>query len=309
MEPQSGDGVDAVERARELVRAEQFGPAIELLREHLNAHPDDGIAWHRLAGALIGLDDHAAAVDAAGRAIEIDPEDVAAYRYRALALLMLNRDGDSYADAKRAVELAPDDHEALSLLARNVVEVDRDVARFKELIQRALTVNPDSAPARHLARQYRRRHRRTLTVAIHLVTLPVAIVLLLGWFAVDTGRSMDARWMVWPCLVALAVILVRGLSTWPERGVLPLLTLPQVSAAAGAAGIVAAGAGYGTTREVPAAAILGLTALAISGVFGLLLLLRHAARHNRPSEEPTTGRRSSSRTSHAGPETGLSRRS
>ncbi|MDG9672460.1 tetratricopeptide repeat protein [Micromonospora sp. DH14] len=272
MEPQSGNGDDAVARARELVRAEQFGPAIELLREHLNAHPDDGIAWRRLAGALIGLGEHAAAVDAAGRAIDIDPEDVAAYRYRALALLMLKRDGESYADAKRAVELAPDDHEALSLLARNVIEVDRDIARFKELIGRALTVNPDSAPARHLARQYRRLHRRNLAVAMHLVILPAAIVLLFGWFAVDTGRSTDARWMMWPCLVALGAILVRGLFTWSAPGVLPMLTLPQVSAAASAAGIVAAGAGYGATRGVPAAAVLGLTAVAISGAFGLLLL-------------------------------------
>ncbi|MEU7779326.1 tetratricopeptide repeat protein [Micromonospora parva] len=291
MAPRSGNGDDAVARARELVRAEQFGPAIELLREHLNAHPDDGIAWRRLAGALIGLGDHAAAVDAAGRAIEIDPEDVTAYRYRALALLLLNRGRDSYADAKRAVELAPDDHEALSLLAQNVVEVDRDVARFKELIQRALNANPDSAPAWHLARQYRRLRRRTLTVAMHLVTLPAAIVLLFGWFAVDTGKSMAARWMVWPCLVALAVILGRGLFTWSARGVLPMLTLPQVSAAASAAGIVAAGAGYGATRGAPTAAVLGLTAVAISGVFGLLLL-RHGARHSRLSEESTTGRRS-----------------
>ncbi|MEU1243964.1 tetratricopeptide repeat protein [Micromonospora parva] len=294
MEPQSGNGDDAVARARELVRAEQFGPAIELLREHLNARPDDAIAWRRLAGALIGLGDHAAAVDAAGRAIDIDPEDVAAYRYRALALLMLKRDRESYADAKRAVELAPDDHEALTLLARNVVEVDRDVARFKELIDRALTVNPDSAPARHLARQYRRLHRRKLAVAMHLVILPAAIVLLVGWFAVDTGRSTAARWMVWPCLVALAVILVRGVFTWSARGVLPMLTLPQVSAAASAAGIVAAGAGYGATRGAPTAAVLGLTAVAISGAFGLLLL-RHGARHSRLSEESTTGRRSSSR--------------
>ncbi|WP_030332317.1 tetratricopeptide repeat protein [Micromonospora parva] len=291
MEPQSGNGDDAVARARELVRAEQFGPAIELLREHLNARPDDAIAWRRLAGALIGLGDHAAAVDAAGRAIDIDPEDVAAYRYRALALLMLKRDRESYADAKRAVELAPDDHEALTLLARNVVEVDRDVARFKELIDRALTVNPDSAPARHLARQYRGLHRRNLAVAMHLVILPAAIVSLVGWFAVDTGRSTAARWMVWPCLVALTVILVRGVFTWSARGVLPMLTLHQVSAAASAAGIVAAGAGYGATRGAPTAAVLGLTAVAISGVFGLLLL-RHGARHSRLSEESTTGRRS-----------------
>ncbi|MDG9672455.1 tetratricopeptide repeat protein [Micromonospora sp. DH14] len=144
MEPQSGNGDDAVARARELVRAEQFGPAIELLREHLNAHPDDGIAWRRLAGALIGLGEHAAAVDAAGRAIDIDPEDVAAYRYRALALLMLKRDGES--------------------------------------------------------------------------------------------------------------------------------------AAASTAGIVAAGASYGATRGVPTAAVLGLTAVAISGAFGLLLLLQQRRR-------------------------------
>ncbi|MFI7604145.1 tetratricopeptide repeat protein [Micromonospora sp. NPDC049366] len=137
MQPQSGNGDDAVARARELVRAKQLEPAVALLREHLTAHPDDGVGWRRLAGALIGLDEEPAAVDAADRAIELNSEDAAAYRYRALAHQLLSRYRESYADAKRAVELAPDDHESLSLLALNVLAVDRDTARFKELIQRA----------------------------------------------------------------------------------------------------------------------------------------------------------------------------
>ncbi|MFG3685550.1 tetratricopeptide repeat protein [Micromonospora sp. NPDC047740] len=276
--PQPENREDLVARARELVLAERFEPAIALLREHLAAHPDDGVAWRRLAGALIGFGDDAAAVDAASRAIEANPEDATAYRYRALAHLILARDRESYADAKRAVELAPDDHEALSLLASNVLNVDRDVARFEELIQRALTVNPSSPPTRRLARRYRAIHRRTKTIAVNLAAFPIAIVLLFGWFAVDTGRASDATWMIWPGLVALAVIFVSGLVTWSARGALPMLTLPQVATAAGAAGIIAAGAGYGATRGVPAAAVLGLISIALSGVLGLPLFLRAGRR-------------------------------
>ncbi|MEU5720831.1 tetratricopeptide repeat protein [Micromonospora sp. NPDC047738] len=73
--PQPENREDLVARARELVLAERFEPAIALLREHLAAHPDDGVAWRRLAGALIGFGDDAAAVDAARRAIEANPEE------------------------------------------------------------------------------------------------------------------------------------------------------------------------------------------------------------------------------------------
>lgn len=305
MQPQSGNGDDAVARARQLVLAKQFEPAVALLREHLLAHPDDGVAWRRLAGALIGLDEEAAAVDAADRAIEVDSEDAVAYRYRALAHHLLSRYRESYADAKRAVELAPDDHEALSLLALNVLAVDRDTARFKELIQRALIVNPGSAAARGALRGYRGIQRRTVAVAASLAAFPVAIVLLCGWFAVDTGRSSDARWMIWPGFVALAVMVVSGPLARSAERVFPTLTLTQVSTAAIAAGVIAAGAGYGATRAIPAAAALGLTSVAISGLSGIPLS-RSGARKGTP-EEPTTGRSSTSRLRHAGPETDLSR--
>ncbi|MFE9694192.1 tetratricopeptide repeat protein [Micromonospora sp. NPDC005806] len=306
MEPQSGHGDDAVARARELVLAEQFEPAIALLRKHLTTHPDDGVAWRRLAGALIGLGHHPSAVKAAGRAIEANPEDVAAYRYRALARHLLTRDRESYADAKRAVELAPNDHEALSLLAWNVLRVDRDAARLKELVQRALTVNPSSPAARGAVRGYRRIHRRTMAAAVLLAALPPGVMLLFRWLVtVDTLSSDDARWVIWAGVVALAASFVGTLLGRPAPGALPLLTLPQVVATMSAAGIIAAGAGYGATRGVLAAAALGLASAAISGFFAFSLYPR-GARGGRVPGESTNGRRSSSRMRHARPETDLS---
>ncbi|MEU4554020.1 tetratricopeptide repeat protein [Micromonospora violae] len=293
MQLESGNGDDAVARARELVLAKQFEPAVALLREHLTTHPDDGVGWRRLAGALIGLDEEAAAVGAASRAIEINPEDAVAYRYRALAHQQISRYRESYVDAKRAVELAPDDHEALSLLALNVLAVGRDTARFKELIQRALTVNPDSATARGALKGYREIQRRTVAVAASLAAFPVAVVLLCGWFAVDTGRSSDARWMIWPGIVAVTAMVVLAPLTRSAGRVFPTLTLTQVSTAAIAAGVIAAGAGYGATRAVPAAAALGLLSVAISGLSGIPLSRR--------------GARKGTSLHHAGPETDLSR--
>ncbi|MEV0714127.1 hypothetical protein [Asanoa sp. NPDC050611] len=290
---------DAVARARELVVLGEFEPAVALLRDHLAAHPEDGVAWRRLTGALIGLHDDAAAVDAADRAIEVDSRDAVAYRYRALALHLLARDEESYADAKRAVELAPDDHEALSLLARNVLAVDRDPARFTELIRRALTVNPASAPARAAVRDHRRLQRRTMMIAVNLAAFPVVVVLLFGWFAVDTGRSSDARWMIWPALVALAVTVVAGRLTGSAGRLLPL-TLTQVSAATIAAGVIAAGAVAGTTRAIPAAATLGVISAALSALVGVPIWLRG---RGGASAAPPTGGSSRSQLRHADPGT------
>ncbi|MGR6319089.1 hypothetical protein Q2K19_30510 [Micromonospora soli] len=277
MEPQPGNGDDAVARARELVLAEQFEPAIALLRKHLATHPDDGVAWRRLAGALIGLGHNAVAVKAAGRAIDVNPEDVAAYRHRALAHHLRRRHRESYADAKRAVELAPDDPEALTLLAFNVLNVDRDVARFKELFQRALTVTPSSAPARDAARHYRRIRRRSTAVALFLTAFPSAIVLLFRWLVmVDPSSAGDARWVIWPGVVAMAVSFVSALLGWSARGAGPMLTLPLVATAMSAAGIVTAGAEYGASRGVPTAAALGLASVAISGCYAFALFRRGA---------------------------------
>ena len=277
MEPQSRGTHDTVARARELVLAERFEPAIALLREHLTAHPEDGLGWHRLAGALIGIDDHAAAIEAASRSIAVDPDDAAAHRFRALAYHLLGRDRDSYADAERAVELAPDDHEALTLLAWGALRVDRDATRFRELVQRALSVKPDSRVAQSVARQYpryQRIRRWDKAAAGQLATFSTAFVLLFGWLAVDTGRSTDARWMTWPGLAALAVFFVSGLLNWSARRVFPAIGLARMAVAVGAAGIITAGAGYGATRAIPTAATLGLTAAAISGALGLPIVSR-----------------------------------
>ncbi|MGW4502739.1 tetratricopeptide repeat protein [Micromonospora sp. NPDC004336] len=271
MESQSGNVDDAVARARELVRDKRYEPAISLLHAYLRTHPEDPVAWRRLAGALIGAGDHAAAVDAAGRAIEVSPEDVAAHRHRALAHSLLARHRASYSDAKRAVELAPDDHEALALLAVNVLHVDRDVARFKELFRRALAVNSSSAPARYLAEQHRRIRRNSMAVAVWLAATPAGVALLVRWFAVDDAPR-DAGWIMWPGLVSVAVGFVSLLVARSARNAPLMLTRPQVSIAMGVAGVIAAGAGYAGTHAAAAAAVLGMASVAVSGFFWRYLL-------------------------------------
>ncbi|WBC12780.1 hypothetical protein O7600_16480 [Micromonospora sp. WMMA1998] len=288
MEPKSTPVEDAVARARDLALAQEFRPAVALLRAHLRAHPDDSLAWRRLAGALIGLDDWAAAIDAAGRAIDIDPGDTAAWRYRALARHLLGRHRASYADARRAVELAPDDPEALSLLAANVLTVDRDVARFRELYRRALTVDPSSAPARHSARLDRRIRRRGAAILLLLAVYPPWCVLFLRWLVVDDG-STDTNWTMWPTVAGVAVMIVAAV-VGRTAGAVPLvLTWRGIVGAAGVAGACAAGAVWGGTRTATTAAAFGLAAVAMSLLFSLALRLSHRRAARLPEEDATAG--------------------
>src|SRR5690349_18781997 len=55
---------NAVARAKQLVESGQYAAALPVLRAHLDDHPEDAQAWHRLAGALIGADDWPAAIEA-----------------------------------------------------------------------------------------------------------------------------------------------------------------------------------------------------------------------------------------------------
>ncbi|MET8150795.1 tetratricopeptide repeat protein [Actinoplanes sp. NPDC049668] len=76
---------DLVAQAGELVLAGQYSRGRVLLDRHLGEHPDDALAWHRLAGALIGLGQSREAVSAADRSISLNPDDPVAYRMRAIA--------------------------------------------------------------------------------------------------------------------------------------------------------------------------------------------------------------------------------
>ncbi|MEU1966882.1 hypothetical protein ABZ541_10250 [Micromonospora sediminicola] len=288
MESPSAPVEDAVARARDLALAQEFRPAVALLRAHLRTHPDDSLAWRRLAGALIGLDDRAAAIDAAGRAIDIDPGDVVAWRHRALAGHLLGRHRASYADARRAVELAPDDPEALNLLAVNVLTVDRDVARFRELYRRALAVDRNSAPARHSARVDRRIRRRGAAILLLLAVYPPWCVLFLRWLVVDDG-SPDAGWTMWPTVAGVAVMIVAAV-VGRTAGAVPLvLTWRGIVGAAGVAGVGAAGAVWGGTRTATMAAAFGLTAVAVSLLFALTFRVRHGRAGRLPEEDATGG--------------------
>ncbi|GAA3770306.1 tetratricopeptide repeat protein [Micromonospora maritima] len=288
MEPPPAPVEDAVARARDLVLAQEFRPAVALLRAHLRTHPDDSLAWRRLAGALIGLGDQHAAIDAAGRAIDADPGDTVAWRYRGLARHLLGRHRESYADARRAVDLAPDDPEGLNLLAVNVLTVDRDVARFRELYRRALTVDPSNAPARHSAGLDRRIRRRGAAALVLLAVYPPWCVLFLRWLAVDDG-STDAGWTMWPTVAGVAVLIVCA-AVGRTSGVVPLvLTWRAIVGAACVGGAGAAGAVWGGTRTATMAAAFGLTAVAVSLLFALTFRLRHRRAGRLPEEDATGG--------------------
>ncbi|SBT47341.1 tetratricopeptide repeat protein [Micromonospora auratinigra] len=271
MTPQTTDEPDAVARAAELARAEQFAPAVALLREHLAADPADNVAWRRLAGALIGLGRHALAVEAAGRAIDLDPTDVAAHRHRALARLLLDRPEDSYADAQHAVRLAPDDPEALSLLAWSVLRVDRDPTRFRELVQQALRANPDSPPANRAVRHHRRMRRWAVASGVLLAALPGGGVPLLRWWAAGDGSTDDRSVVV--LLVVTVGCLLFGVS---GARAFPLLTWAQSGPAAGVAGLLAAAAGYAAVHGVPTAVAAGTAAIVVAVLFWLVLFRRRA---------------------------------
>jgi tetratricopeptide (TPR) repeat protein len=268
-------GDDAVSRARELVLAGRYKRAIALLRQHLDAHPDDAVAWHRLSGALTGADDPGAALAAADRSIAVDAENAVAHRYRALACSLLRRDADHYAAAERSVALDPEQPDALSLLASAVVLVDGDRARARELVRSALALSPDNRPALALAEALEVLPARHTAVAVVTLTLlPATPVLLFGWFAVDTGRVGDALWLLIPGLLALAICngaicLVRS----TRRRVARLRPVSVVSAAA-AAGALTFTAGFAAVGAVPPALGLGLTAVALSALLGGLSMLR-----------------------------------
>jgi tetratricopeptide (TPR) repeat protein len=141
-----------VAAAHAAVDEQRFADAVRLLEEFLGEHPEDARAWHRLAGARIGLQQYATALAAADRSIELDPECAPAHLMRGIAVSFLSGPGAAEQSLARSITLDPgkaDAHAllALALSAQGRVEAATDAARA------ALAINPaQQAALRVLAR-------------------------------------------------------------------------------------------------------------------------------------------------------------
>ncbi|MEU8611413.1 tetratricopeptide repeat protein [Actinoplanes sp. NPDC048791] len=260
---------NAVARAKQLVESGQYAAALPVLRAHLDDHPEDAQAWHRLAGALIGADDWPAAIEAADRALAIEPDNGIAYRMRAVADLSLQRWPDLRDDAREAVRLRPDDVEALTLLAFGLIQADRDTAQARTLLRQARKLDPEHPAVRRLDQHFGPAWIRPLLLAGPAFGV-AGFALLAGLLAFSPSRTGELEHLVWTAIAALGLALLPLLATIGGKyeGIAPR---PRAVIAAAVAGAVAAGVGMGV--------IVGLAgqALAVAGV-GLVLALLIALR-------------------------------
>ncbi|MFI1989457.1 tetratricopeptide repeat protein [Actinoplanes sp. NPDC020271] len=103
----------------------RFADAIRLLEEFLGEHPDDSRAWHRLAGARLGLGQYHLALTYAERSVALDPESPAAHRFHGLALFYLGRTIEAERSAARSIQLDPSVADAHALLAQALARLGR----------------------------------------------------------------------------------------------------------------------------------------------------------------------------------------
>ncbi|GAA2911644.1 hypothetical protein Acy02nite_60120 [Actinoplanes cyaneus] len=103
----------------------RFADAIRLLEEFLGEHPDDSRAWHRLAGAQVGLRQYHLGLTYAERAVALKPESSAAHYIHGLALFYLGRTAEAQRSAARSIELDPGIADGHALLAQSLASLGR----------------------------------------------------------------------------------------------------------------------------------------------------------------------------------------
>lgn len=197
-------GDDVIEQARRQVVAGHYLQAVAGLTAHLDAHPDDALAWRRLAGALIGAGFLPRAIAAADRAIELAPDEPIAYRNRSVANMTLKNFAAMRADAERALALASDDPEVLTLLAYGALLVDRDVPQARAYWERAYALDPQHAAVRRVGLILRSEPRYALLLAA--APGAYAGIVTLGFAA----ATLELPWLLAPVAV-FAVILVAAI--------------------------------------------------------------------------------------------------
>lgn len=126
---------DALER---LLAGDSAG-VIEDLKAHLEAAPDDEVAWLQLGTAYLHVEHHAEAAFALGRAVELDGSLLEARRLFAQALTRLRRYDEAVFQLLQAKRLAPEDARVLKELGiafydkRLYDKAKRELLRSREL--------------------------------------------------------------------------------------------------------------------------------------------------------------------------------
>jgi len=272
-------GDDVIEQARRQVVAGHYLQAVAGLTAHLDAHPDDALAWRRLAGALIGAGFLPRAIAAADRAIELAPDEPIAYRNRSVANMTLKNFAAMRADAERALALASDDPEVLTLLAYGALLVDRDVSQARAYWERAYALDPQHAAVRRVGLILRSEPRYALLLAA--APGAYAGIVTLGFAA----ATLELPWLLAPVAV-FAVILVAAILVRFRR-VPPRPAGPGVLAA----GVVGAAFVAGACTFVATGSLLPALALElVTAVLGALTSIRHVLvwlRFRRAARQPS----------------------
>ncbi|BCJ42564.1 hypothetical protein GCM10010168_06940 [Actinoplanes ianthinogenes] len=189
-----------VAAAHVAVHEERFADAVRLLEEFLREYPADARAWHRLAGARIGLGHHVAALAAADQSLEREPDSAAGHRMRALALYYLRRIAEAEQSATRSAELDPSSADGHALLAELLNQQGRTEAAVAAA-RIALTI----APGHPAALRVIAADTSSLVRVLPLVTagaFPAALVL--GVLALALAGSPPAA--IYGAFAAVAVL-------------------------------------------------------------------------------------------------------
>ena len=275
-------GDDVIGRARQLVVDGQYLEAAAGLTAHLDAHPDDALAWRRLAGALVGAGEMPRAIAAADRAIALAPDEPVAYRFRALANLELKNYAEMHADAERGLALAGDDVEALTLAVYGALLFERDVPRAKALWQRAHASDANHPAVVRLRRILWSGRWRALLRAVALSAYAAVVALFLGIAALEPERP----WMLVPAAL-LAVFVIVAIPVLRMKRPAQLPGPGDLAAAVVGASLVVGACTFAATRSLlPALAIELVTAVlgAVLSIRPVLLWARsrRAAGHTTP---------------------------
>lgn len=140
--------MNELDHARELHRRGDLGAAIPAYRMALGRSPQDVMAWHDMAVALLQARQPDQALSALQRGLLVEPQRFELLLAMSQAQLALGQQDAALATADAATRAAPE--QALSWLVRGRLEVVVGTSKAAEdSLRRALALAPDSAEAWH----------------------------------------------------------------------------------------------------------------------------------------------------------------
>ncbi|HFA50220.1 MAG TPA: tetratricopeptide repeat protein [Bacteroidetes bacterium] len=142
-------GGGAVFRAEEAFKKKDYPAAITDFKEEVKEHPDNELAWMKLAMCYVNTGNFQAAKDAADNMLKVTPDNTSGLFYRGIAQLNSGNTAGAEADFRRAIEVEEDFSTAYYYLA--LIQYNRqDVQGALDNIQKTLQLNPRFKPAYEL---------------------------------------------------------------------------------------------------------------------------------------------------------------